>query len=241
MLFFFAILPEAEQSRVLAKGVAAARKLTTGDVVMAQKKPLVKELQAATAMMEDILDHRGPSSIEAAKLSDFATLVLKKSENYLRVTVADDDVATTSGRRTLFGADAIKHLVEKMSNSKNVHENEDLQTVRSFKWMLSSKELKLFTEWERAAVVSARDTMMATKRQAIKDLEENLETGKPQKTLQKEVAAPPLKEKRMASASSVSLANAAKKASMMAKPEEEDETTSNTPTGLMSFFGSKAL
>ena len=105
------------------------------------------------------------------------------------------------------------------------------------------KELKLFTEWERAAVVSARDTMMATKRQAIKDLEEKSETGKPTKTTsQKEVAAPPLKEKRMASASSVSLANAAKKATMMAKADDDDdENNSNTPTGLMSLFGSQAL
>ena len=232
------ILPSSGQTRSFGKGVAAARQLTTGDIVVAQKKTLVKELTSATSMMNDILDNQGPSSAEAAKLSDFAKLVLKKCENYCRVPVPSELVERVGGRTTLSGGEGLKFLFEQMAEKKKVQDSSDLKVLRSFKWMLSTEELRTFDEWEREAVLNARDTMQASKNQAIKDLEKELAApAAAKRTAAKEVAAPPLKEKRT-SAASAGLAMAAKKAAAM--PQKE-EAVSDTPSGLLSFFGTKAL
>ena len=233
-----AILPNPEQTRSFAKGVAAARQLTTGDIVVAQKKTLVQELTSATSMLQDILDNQGPSSSEAAKLSDFAKLVLNKCENYCRVTVPSECVESAGGRTTLCGGEGLRFLFARMVERKGVQDSSDLKVLRSFKWMLTTEELKTFDEWEREAVVHARDTMQASKKQAIKDLEKELVVSAAAKrTAAKEVAAPPLKEKRT-SAASTGLALAAKKAAAIPC---EDEGVSDTPSGLLSFFGTKAL
>ena len=71
-----AILPEHGQVQSLNKDVVAAKALTTGDVVQAQKQTLVKELTSATNLLVDVLEHRAPSSVEASKLSEFAMKVL---------------------------------------------------------------------------------------------------------------------------------------------------------------------
>jgi hypothetical protein len=138
----------------------------------------------------------------------------------------------------LSGGEGLKFLFEQMAEKKKVQDSSDLKVLRSFKWMLSTEELRTFDEWEREAVLNARDTMQASKNQAIKDLEKELAApAAAKRTAAKEVAAPPLKEKRT-SAASAGLAMAAKKAAAM--PQEE-EAVSDTPSGLLSFFGTKAL
>ena len=136
------------------------------------------------------------------------------------------------------GGEGLRFLLAQMVERKGVQDSSDLKVLRSFKWMLIAEELKTFDGWEREAVVHARDTMQASKKQAIKDLEKELVVSAAAKrTAAKEVAAPPLKEKRT-SAASTGFALAAKKAAAIPC---EDEGVSDTPSGLLSFFGTKAL
>ena len=78
---FLEMLPRQGEKFNLSKITTAARLFVTGPVVAAQRKCLERELVSALNLLVDISEARGPSALEASRMSPFTVLVLKRAEN----------------------------------------------------------------------------------------------------------------------------------------------------------------
>ena len=232
---FVAIFPKLGEEADLPRGVIAMKKLAHGEVALAQDIVLQKELVNAANMMAEVMEAKAPTATEAAKLSQFAQRVLKSAENYFKVEIDESFVPTDTPQGTmLFGGVALKELLSKMKLKKAGQHPGDLKTLRIFRWMLDGNENLLFEEWTRDSVHNERDRMKMMKAKALKDMEEEPDAKRP--AVRKEVTAPPLIDKTASVRASSS-----KGPKAAAHTEERADEELETPSGLMSFFGAKAL
>ena len=138
----------------------------------------------------------------------------------------------------MFGAGAMKARFDKCE----VHGAEpmDLKEMRSFRWRLSDEEDALYEKWNTEAVLHSKEKLKNAKAMALKDVEEK--TGEEKKrgnaSCTAVVPCPPLKSKKE-NASSSSHLGANTEAPQLA--DEEPGQAPEEETGLMSFFGARAL
>ena len=114
---------------------------------------------------------------------------------------------------------------------------EHMKEFRMYAWLLSKSEFERTKEWQRLAVANSRDKIASMKQKALKNVEEDVATKKKARheiKLPKAVVAPSIKDsvkERVVVAADVASAEA----------EEEDECLFGETTGVMSFFGCRAL
>ena len=174
----------------------------------------------------------------------------KRCENFQHVVMDPDDAlalssASTAPRtksRHVFGADALRYRLERCGKLPLGHQDEqDLKDMRQFKWMLSDIEMKALDSWTCAKVVSSKDKIM-NRQKSLANVEARVEkekrrlgNGAEQSRLA--VLAPPLKKNLV---------------DEIIAPDEDlfgdeefvtdDKNVDCTEnTGVMSFFGAKAL
>jgi exopolyphosphatase/pppGpp-phosphohydrolase len=178
-----------------------------------------------------VMEAKAPTNAEAAKLSQFAQRVLKSAENYMKIEIDESfEPCDTRQGTILYGGVALKELLSKMKLKKTGQQPADLRTLRIFRWMLDGNEGKLYEEWTRDSV--HRMKMMRAK--ALKDMEEEPDAKRP--AIRAEVSAPPLMDKP---ASVRAASSKGPKAAAHTKENIEEEL--ETASGLLSFFGAKAL
>ena len=144
-------------------------------------------------------------------------------------------------RKTLVGAEAMAERYEKCCQlSAGSHDANDLKEFRAFRWMLTEAQSKQVDAWQRACVHTTKDKLALGKQKALKDLEKEAGEKKARHADEKGhsmiVVAPKLK------------AVCGKKASVREPFEDENEdeaeeqdVCASLETGMLSFFGTRAL
>ena len=231
------VVPMPGEKRILSKAVTAGKMPLDGEVVTAQKVSLEKDLRGAVDLLEEIAEGRGPSASEAGKMSLWSTVFLKKCENFC--VFEDDDKCEKTGaitRNTFFGGDALSRRYTRCVGIQGVQDAADLKSVRSFAWMLSRDESRAVAEWQRHAVVTSSARLKESKAKALKDVEEAAKSSKTKARRSITIATPPLKKQSLLSSSGSQIVIAE-------QPEVSDFKIDDleADTGLLSFFGSRAM
>ena len=242
---FLNCLPEHGQKRNVGRAQLACRTLCTGQIVMAQAKPLERELVGACNILSDMVDGRGPSPQDAAKYGTFVTLVLKRCENFAWATV-DENVAGSdepTTKKEVCGQMAVKAKFTEAQRCPGVISSADLKFLRTFKWCLSESEVETFENWSLDAVKSAKERVTESRAKALKDIEDGEEK---KRKLMNEVAssivmAPPIAPKKRRKAKEQEKMAAVKNMPEEEPVQDDDEISSGGNSGVMSFFGARAL
>ena len=239
------VMPAAGEKRVMAKACTAARTLATGPVAMAQRKSVIDDLSNAANALLDIGTCSGPTKDELQAMSHWLQCFHKRAENFGHVYAEDEDAGGEKTRRSLFGRDAILYRWKMCcSQAAGCQDPVDMKEFRTFRWMLNAEEAKLVAAWQRQAVVSSKDKMALSRKKALKDLEAEAEKEKKRRqgdagsAKDTRVMAPPLK-------SQVVVAPLQEPVPLKSKADErseaEDEMSNVGDTGVLSFFGARAL
>ena len=131
-------LPRGQEKRALQKAVTATRALSTGPIVMCQRKSVQADMSNAANLLLDISQAQGPAPEEVAKMTIFLQQFIKRAENFSWVL---PDGASSSKKAGLFGAEAIQFRMRKASAVPIGHQSqEDMREFRMFRWMLSPSE-----------------------------------------------------------------------------------------------------
>ena len=234
------ILPNKGERRSLPKAIVAGRHLPTGDIATAQKKPLMDKLNGAVNILVDIGEGRGPTANELSKMFDFTVRLVKRAENF--AVVYSDDLDASGklvSKRTLYGQEAIHYRFERCKEIDGVQDSQHLKEFRMFAWTLTTPQHEEFLNWERAAVAGAKQRMADSKAKALEDISKNIKEDAKKKRVSSAsssetaiVAAPPLKEKKLTVDST---------RTKLTEDRDNLDEDLVVDTGLISFFGSKAL
>ena len=231
------ILPRAGDKRSLLKAVTAARHLSVGPLCMAQRKSVIDEMSSAANCLLDISQAQGPSLAQLGKMSHWIQTFHRSAGNFFHV-VGEEEVNGEGKKKTLFGEAAMKWRMQQCMLVDGGHQDpEHMKEFRMYAWLLSSSELERTKEWQRLAVANSRDKIASMKQKALKNVEEDVATKKKARheiKVPKAVVAPSIKDsvkERVVVAADVASAEA----------EEEDECLFGETTGVMSFFGCRAL
>ena len=144
-------------------------------------------------------------------------------------------------KKTLFGAAAMQHKFHNASQLEAGHQDAtDMKEFRMFQWLLSEKENATVAQWQKSMVAKSNEILRTKKQKALKDVEDEAASAKKVKSCEKsaaaKVAAPPIKivakEKLMITASS-------KDAEF--EDNAEDDCLVSETTGILNFFGAKAV
>ena len=233
-----ALLPSVGERRSIQKAVVAARLLATGDVATAQTKALMDKLNAAVNILVDISEARGPTCKQLMKMAEFTQRVVKKAEAFCHTYAEDFDAAKKLvSRRTLYGQEGINHVFARCTLVSGVQDAADLKMFKMFAWMLTESQHAEYLTWEQQAVKGARERHSASKAKALKDISDTIVAEKKKRgsapPATQLVTAPPLALKKL----DTQLAKKAKYQEVL----EENQEDLFTDTGLISFFGTKAL
>lgn len=234
------LLPGPREKRAISKVTSACRQLSTGPVVMAQKKPIEKEMTSAVDALVDMAEGGGPTAEELSKLSTWMMVFMKRCENFAHTWHEDPcEIPGKVARKALYGSEAILHRYHNCwVMQPRVPEASDLKEFRMFRWMLGGDENAQVAEWQREAVVNSRARIALGKMKALEDLEAKTSTEK-KRALQPDamacavIAAPPLKEKKKAKSLYV--------APEVQAEEEDMEQEEDKGAGVLSFFGARAV
>ena len=234
------LLPGPREKRAISKVTSACRQLSTGPVVMAQKKPIEKEMTSAVDALVDMAEGGGPTADELSKLSTWMMVFMKRCENFAHTWHEDPcEIPGKVARKALYGSEAILHRYHNCwVMQPRVPEASDLKEFRMFRWMLGGDENAQVAEWQREAVVNSRARIALGKMKALEDLEAKTSTEK-KRALQPDamacavIAAPPLKEKKKAKTLYV--------APEVQAEEEDMEQEEDKGAGVLSFFGARAV
>ena len=234
------ILPQKGERRSMEKAVVATRLLATGEIACAQVKPLMDSLNAAANSLIDVQEARAPTALELSKMEDFVQTFLKRAEWYCHVVAEQVDVeGKIVSKKTLFGHDALLWRYVKCQETMGVQDPQDLKCFRQFTWMLTDVQLAEFKKWEGLALVGAKERLQLNKAKALKDIEDETREDKDKKRKNSSssaiVAAPAIKEKKVEK----------KVIEKVTEKEKEDEEGEDSflsgDTGLVSFFGARAV
>ena len=167
------LLPGAREKRAISKVTAAGRLLSTGPVVVAQKKCIEKEMTSAVDALVDMAEGGGPTAEEISKMSTWMIVFIKRCENFAHVWAEEScEVAGKVARKALYGSEALQWRYHKCVRAQpQLPEAHDLKEFRMFRWMLSSDENAQVQEWQREAVQTSRARIAAGKVKALEDLE----------------------------------------------------------------------
>ena len=141
---------------------------------MARDLCLQKDLSQALNLLSDVHDGKGPESKVVEQLTDFNKKVMKHIENDLKVVWDENDGEFVEGfgpGKTLNGLEAMSALLVKMNRTTSGQCPNELNMLRSWRWLLSPKEDKLLEAWTRESVANERDRLKTIKAKAIKDIE----------------------------------------------------------------------
>ena len=236
---FLDCVPAPGAKGTLNKSVLACRTLATGPVVSAQKKSLIDDMLNGTMALEDIQKCQGPSAKELAAMSHWLQCVHKRAEVFCSCPVEIEE-GSMHKRKILVGEEAMAARYEKCCQlSAGSHAN-DLKEFRAFRWMLTEAQSKQVDAWQRACVHTTKEKLALGKQKALKDLEKEAGEKKARHAEEKGnsmiVVAPKL------------MAVCGKKASIRKAFEnenedeaEEQEVCASLETGMLSFFGTRAL
>lgn len=230
------------EKRAISKVASACRVLSTGPVVMAQKKTIEKEMTAAVDALVDMVEGGGPTAEELSKLSTWMMVFMKRCENCSHTWLEEScEIPGKVARKALYGSEALLHRYHMCCVAQpRVPEACDLKEFRMFRWMLSGEENAQVQEWQREAVETSRARIAVGKVKALEDME--VKTTKEKKILMQPdatasfvIAAPPLKEKKKAKEKALDVAPEV-------QAEEEDmERDEDKGAGVLSFFGARAV
>ena len=192
------------------------------------------------------MEGRAPTAKAVSKMSPFSILFLKKAEKFcVYSTVAPSDDGKSAPRKVvLTGYDALNARFEKFVGGHSDPSSADLKEFRSYRWMLNEQQNTQVNEWQSAAVLSAKDKIQAEKKKAIADIQNAVAIPRePQPVTLEMSLVPPIVSKKKKNQPRVDegadKALEAKKQKCIDEEVEEEEDASST--GLISFFGSKAL
>jgi hypothetical protein len=232
-----AVLPSDGGENKISRDINALKLLVNGDVVSAMSPELISELKKGYSLVVDIAESRSPAAADAAKYAQWQTQILKRCENYAmyEVEFSDEDVKEGDVVR---GPMAIRKLLKFMKANEKQITSSHLKQLRSFRWMMNDEEMRSFTSWEAEAVANERDRLQQLKRQAIKDVEEEADSSNKKNPAP---MAPPLKPRKRQSTSTEPSSSSSKNPPRnQAHPPEEPQPVQND-TGLLSFFGARAI
>ena len=171
-------------------------------------------------------------------MSPFAVLVLKRAEmfHHMYVDIKENGIMK---HVEMFGAEAMQFRFDKCEEVGP--ECQDLKEMRTYKGMLTSRQEQAFEKWNTEAVTNSKERLQKAKAKALKDIEEKTIQQKKRgdKGNVQTVACPPLKAIKAEGASSSRNRNPADPPQHAEKDEDCDSCEEET--GLMSFFGTKAL
>ena len=207
-------------------------------------------MQNAANALLDISTSASPSAKELAAMSCWMVMFHKRCENFQHVTMDTETMPATlsaslargsySGSRNLYGAEALRYRFERCKKAADGFQDEqDLKELRQFKWMLTDIELKASEEWTRAKVMSSK-AKIVNRQKALRDVEKKVQEkkrlgdGADQSQL---VVAPPLKR----CALEIAVPVAKNEGDNEVAKNEGDNVDCAEITGVMSFFGAKAL
>ena len=192
-----------------------------------------------TNALEDIQKSLGPSAKELAAMSHWLQCVHKRAEVLCSCSVEIEE-GSMHKRKTLVGAEAMAERYEKCCQlSAGSHDANDLKEFRAFRWMLTEAQSKQIDAWERACVHTTKEKLALGKQKALKDLEKEAAKKKARHADEKKsmiVVAPKLKAVCGMKSSVPELFEDEKEVEA-----EEQEVCASLETGMLSFFGSRAL
>lgn len=233
-----ALVQEGKHMQSIQKAEVAGRLLLSGDVFTAQKMSLQRELKGALNLLTEIYSGRGPTAQEAARMSLWHTIFLKRCENF---AMYEEEMAEGKlGRVKMhkwFGSDAIMKRYERAEAQHGCKSPEDLKEFRSFTWLLSKEKQKIASEWQKHAVSTSASRLKETKANMLKDVEESCKNKRKVEKVPAPITAPPLQKKQTPATSSTDTQIVIAENSDCEDPQdaEEDET------GLLNFFGARAM
>ena len=159
------LLPGPREKRAISKVTSACRQLSTGPVVVAQKKPIEKEMTSAVDALVDMAEGGGPTADELSKLSTWMMVFMKRCENFAHTWLEERcEIPEKVARKALYDCWVAQPRVPEAS---------DLKEFRMFRWMLGGDENAQVAEWQREAVVNSRARIALGKMKALEDLEAN--------------------------------------------------------------------
>ena len=236
---FLSLLPNEGERHSIAKTTSAARLFVTGPIVSAQCRMLEKELVDAVNLLQEVSECRGPTALEASRMKPWILQVLKKAEHFHHMYA---EVIGGEGKKkkgNVFGASAMDARFEKCQS--HGADAIDLKEMRCFRWLLSDDQDAKYEKWNTEAVLHSKDKLQNAKAKALKDVEEKRVEDKKRGSQSSTVLVPcpPLKSNKESASSSSHLGANAKAA--LQNEDEEENKEEEEETGLMSFFGARAL
>ena len=137
------------------------------------------------SLLTDVSEGRGPSPIELGKMGDYVVTFAKRVENFCWIDMHEIGAKTMPD--TLFGPEAIEWRFNKCENEEGVKDGQDIREFRAFQWLLTPVQIVKMSEWETAALDSAKSRAKAIKDKTIADIEEKNKRGQ-QKIWQKRLS-----------------------------------------------------
>ena len=190
-------------------------------------------------LLQEVSECRGPTALEASRMKPWILQVLKKGEHFhhMYAEVIGGDGKKNKGNE--FGASAMDARFEKCES--HGADAIDLKEMRCFRWLLSDDQDAKYEKCNTEAVLHSKDKLQNAKAKALKDVEEKRveETKRGSQSSTVLVPCPPLKSNKESASSSSHLGANAKAA--LQNEDEEENKEEEEETGLMSFFGARAL
>ena len=168
---------------------------------------------------------------------------LKRCENLAFCDIEDMDPGDCSCTRTftVFAEEAISATYDACKKTKGMPDPAKIKMLRTFRWVFDPDENEQVEEWQRIAVMTARDRLTAQRAQAL-----NRETSSSQSTTTRTSAASSFSTQNLCPPPLADTAPTKKKDA--ARPTQSlewhrvtDEEPCVAASGLISFFGSKAM
>ena len=229
-----ALVPDGKQvTASLEKATNAGRLLLAGEIISAQKDSLRRELKDAVNLLSELSMCRGPNAAEAARLSLWHAMFLKKCENFAFYEEEHFDGKGRAKTLKYFGPEAVTRRYTAAQNTAGVKSAEDMKAFKTFAWMLSKDQLKMVHTWEKELVSSSASRLKESKAKMIKDAEESLQQKKRPGDAPP-IQAPPLKKSQApATSSSTDL--------VFGTGSDKEDDDEEEIAGLCNFFGARAL
>ena len=238
------VAPSPGEKRILSKAVAAARQLSVGPLALAQKTSIQTDMTTAANAILDMSTGSSPTSKELSQMTTWLLCFHKRCENFAHVVVdaaASCSSSSKSAKRHLFGAAAIQHRLKTCRDAPDgAQEDTDLKELRMFRWLLSDAELKELSSWTSSKVQTSRDRLM-NRQKALQDIEKKAKAKRSQEKVDDQLQplmAPPLKKKGKEKPEQ---GNPPPVIDEDDERDAEDANGSNETSGLLSFFGAKAI
>ena len=136
----------------------------------------------AVNVLQDIVNCLGPTAVEAKHFDPYLMRFLKRCENLAFCDLEDMEPGDCTSIKTfrVFGADAMGETYDQCKTNTGLPDPAVIKFMRTFRWVLDPTENEQVEEWQRIAVLTARDRLTEQRAKALKDVEAS--TSQPTKS-----------------------------------------------------------